>query len=206
VSMPRDHLIGIFLDADGVLWPDNGPGEILNLNTLEESKARLCNFLRDLGDRESFFITVVTNQTLAARGEAPYLLFRKQVYRNLNSLRNLHLIDHFEVCFHHPNAQRYYLRRKKCKCRKPAPGMFLKSMRKFRLLGSNSLVIGDRITDISAANAAGISRHILLYDKKSLEVNGGYLGKSQISAFLPFNLCLNLAQAAEVIRGWHQND
>jgi histidinol phosphatase-like enzyme len=79
-------------------------------------------------------------------------------------------------------------------------------MRKFNLLGSNSLVIGDRITDISAAHAAGISRKILLYDEKSLEVNGSYLGKSQIGSFLPFELCSNLSQAAEVINGWYQND
>ncbi len=204
--MSDAELIGIFLDADGVLWPDNGPGEILKPSSLEESKARLSSFLSKLEHRESFFVTIVTNQTLAARGEIPYLLFRKQVHRNLKSLLRSNLIDHFEVCFHHPDAQNSFLRRRNCNCRKPSPGMFLKAINKYRLQGSKSLVIGDRITDIEAGAGAKLLHKILLFNEKSLEVNRSKLGKHQVGYFLEFSICRDLMEAAEMINECYKSD
>lgn len=204
--MSQDELIGIFLDADGVLWPDNGPGEILKQSNLEESKARLGNFLSTLGRRESFFVTIVTNQTLAARGKIPYLLFRKHVHRNLGTLLSLNLIDHFQVCFHHPDAQNIFLRRSNCNCRKPSAGMLLKTIKQYRVQGNKSLIIGDRITDIAAGAEAKLLYKILILNEKSLEVNRSKLGKHQIGYFQEFSICRDLTEAAEMINEWYKYD
>jgi D-glycero-D-manno-heptose 1,7-bisphosphate phosphatase len=206
MDMPQNQRIGIFLDADGVLWSDNGPGEILNPDNLEESKLRLSNFLRLLENRSSFFITVITNQTFAARGEIPYLFFRRQVNRNLKNLINNEFIDHFDVCFHHPHAQNFYLRRKNCKYRKPNPGMLLRTIKRYRLQEKKSVVIGDRITDIAAGNAAGLLNKILLINEKSLEVNRSFLGASEVGNFLDFNICNDLDEAARMINDWYHRD
>jgi histidinol phosphatase-like enzyme len=54
----------LFLDADGVLWEDKGPGTILR--TLE-----ICTEARELikrfSDEDNYLIIVITNQTSAAR-------------------------------------------------------------------------------------------------------------------------------------------
>ncbi len=46
--------------------------------------------------------------------------------------------------------------------RKPEPGMFLAARDRFALDLPNSIMIGDRDTDMRAARAAGVGRRILL--------------------------------------------
>ena len=196
--MPQSSKIGIFLDADGVLWTDNGAGEILN--GLAEATSRLKDFINALGRRDLYVITVVTNQTFAARGEIGYLNFRNQVNIILNSLINVNLIDHFEVCYHHPQAKNILLRRKHCVCRKPAPGMILKTIAKFNLQPGRCVLIGDRITDISAGVDAGLGDTVLIYNAKALEINESIGTSSQIGKFLKFQLRNDLIEAATIVR------
>ena len=75
--MPLSQKVGIFLDADGVLWPDNGPGEILN--GLAEAKIRLNEFTKVLKHRDQYTIHIVTNQTLSARGQMNHFKFKSKV-------------------------------------------------------------------------------------------------------------------------------
>jgi HAD superfamily hydrolase (TIGR01662 family) len=61
-------------------------------------------------------------------------------------------------CPHHPDAG-YPEERKeykiKCTCRKPAPGMLLKAAQDWNIDLANSYMIGDRMNDKLAGEAAG---------------------------------------------------
>ena len=45
-----------------------------------------------------------------------------------------------------------------CDCRKPAPGMVLRAARELGLSLADSLLVGDKPSDVLAARAAGVGR------------------------------------------------
>lgn len=196
--MPNPPKIGIFLDADGVLWPDKGSGEVLK--GLPEAVKRLTEFTKLLGERELYTIMVVTNQTLAARGDIGYFKFRVRVRDVFNTLIDLNLIDSFKVCFHHPHAKNIFLRRKNCNCRKPSPGMILSMTREFNLNPKRCVLIGDRITDIAAGRAAGINLNILINNANAFEINQGGSRRVGMGELLEFELRRNLLESASTIK------
>jgi D-glycero-D-manno-heptose 1,7-bisphosphate phosphatase len=73
-------------------------------------------------------------------------------------------IDAVYYCPYHPEkALPQYL--KDSDWRKPASGMLLQAIQEFDLDPGKSMMIGDRETDMQAAEAAGIGRKILLNTK-----------------------------------------
>ena len=50
----------------------------------------------------------------------------------------------------------------RCECRKPAPGMLLQAMRDHDIDMAQSVLVGDKISDIQAARAAGVGRSYLV--------------------------------------------
>lgn len=58
-------------------------------------------------------------------------------------------IDEFLYCPHHPEFTG------ECNCRKPEPGMFLRAAEKYDIDLSQSLMVGDRMSDLEAAKRAG---------------------------------------------------
>jgi CTP:phosphocholine cytidylyltransferase-like protein len=79
-------------------------------------------------------------------------------------------IDAVFVCTHHPKAT-YSGFRQECICRKPRPGLITSSMRHFGIAPSKSIFVGDRITDIYAADSAGIMSSFLLENQQMFAVN-----------------------------------
>ena len=64
-------------------------------------------------------------------------------------------------CPHHPtHAFAPYL--KDCDCRKPNPGMLLQAARDLNIDLTQSVLIGDKTSDIQAAKAAGLSKAVLV--------------------------------------------
>ena len=49
-----------------------------------------------------------------------------------------------------------------CSCRKPNPGMLLEAQVAFNINMSESIMFGDKVSDILAAKAANVGRSILL--------------------------------------------
>ena len=65
------------------------------------------------------------------------------------------IIDKFYYCPHHPTeAVGEYLR--ECECRKPAPGMVLRAIAEWEPDLTRSFMLGDKPSDMEAAQAAGV--------------------------------------------------
>ena len=147
----------LFLDRDGVINVDTG-----YLHRIEE-----CEFIPgvfDLARRAhalDYAIIVVTNQAGIARG-----LYSEQIFETFMQwmraefdAQGAPLTDVYH-CPHHPEVGGALLRMR-CACRKPAPGMLLRAAQEWNIDLAASMLVGDSVTDIEAAQAAGVQRRVL---------------------------------------------
>ena len=150
-----------FLDRDGVINVDKGyvyrwedfellPGVIDGLRLLQ-----------DLGYR----LVIVTNQSGVARGYYSIADVEKLGERLVTHLRGEGIeIAGIYYCPHLPSGKVAEFARE-CDCRKPMPGMITLASRELGLDLSESVLIGDKVTDIEAANKAGVARAFLITDR-----------------------------------------
>ena len=135
-----------FLDRDGVLNVDQGYGyEIEELEWMPEAREAV-KWLND----EGFKVVVVTNQSGIARG-----FYSMEDYERFMAEMGSHLNEvgaHFDAVYFCP-----HLPDDECDCRKPKPGMILRGLEAFDGNPSQCFVLGDKATDIQAAEAAGVS-------------------------------------------------
>jgi D-glycero-D-manno-heptose 1,7-bisphosphate phosphatase len=135
----------VFLDRDGVLnraFPEEGttrpPLNIDELELLPEVPEAMGR-LRAAG----FALVVVTNQPDVARGRQS-----RGVVEAINQKlsQQLPLLDAF-TCYHDsPDG---------CECRKPKPGLLFAAASKWNLDLQRGFMIGDRWSDVVAAQSAG---------------------------------------------------
>lgn len=181
--MPKQYNLGaIFLDADGVLWKDIGPGGILS------GKNHAIQNLRLLSSNqvEPRLKIVISNQTFAARLGMNFFKFKSYVKSLFSYLIKLELLDDYAICYHHPNANNVFLRRH-CECRKPNPGLIHLMAKKYNIDLQKSVLIGDRMTDIQAGFAAGIQDLYLLINDRMLEINVNSTNTPKYHIFIPLN-------------------
>lgn len=183
-----EEISTFFIDLDGTLWEDSGPGQITNFRAQKLAADKLIAFSALFNEKPNIFI--FTNQTAAARRKKflPYFWLRVTLF--LSTLRFRNIITDYYVCYHHPNAENWLLR-KNCNCRKPLPGSIKTLSKKYNLSNSVQYVIGDRITDILAGELADVDSKFLIFGKESLSLNEipDTLRdvKSQSCTFLPVN-------------------
>ena len=158
----------VFLDRDGVINVDTGylcdvdklqfiPGSLEAMRLLQES---------------GFTLAIITNQSGLARGYFNLLqfnLFMESYFEKLsyNGIEK----PFFYFCPHHPYGTVKSLT-KECDCRKPLPGMLLQAAAELKINLHNSYFIGDKLTDMKAGLAAGISNLFLLSQEKKIESSG----------------------------------
>ncbi|MCX7970460.1 MAG: HAD family hydrolase [Negativicutes bacterium] len=142
----------VFFDRDGVLNRDCGYlyrcEDFVWLEGAPEAVAWL--------NQRGWLVLVVTNQSGVARG-----YYGEEQVRQLHSWMNDQLsryggrVDDFFYCPHLPGApvSRYDL---DCDCRKPRPGMIERACAKWDVDRGRSLLIGDKDSDVEAAQRAGI--------------------------------------------------
>lgn len=151
--VPRQQLKpAVFLDRDGVLNKDYGYVHTPEGFTWVEGAVEAVKWLNDNG----YLVIVVTNQAGIARGyytEEEFLAFTNWVNEQLRKA-GAH-IDATYYCPHHPTegCGRY---KKSCDCRKPAPGLINRALAEWDIDKRQSIMIGDKETDLLAAMAAGI--------------------------------------------------
>ena len=182
----------IFLDFDGTLWPDLGPGSILMKGEILESDVRLLNEL----SKKGYLIVGVTNQTFFGYQDritlAQIIRYRKRLRRLLNDFS----LDSIFICHHHPNSKIGFLR-KKCQNRKPQCTSILLAIQENSIDISRSYIIGDRITDILAGQNAQVPNRCLIVNSRSLEWNIGI--ETPIPSLIDFKVYLNLSEALSSI-------
>jgi D-glycero-D-manno-heptose 1,7-bisphosphate phosphatase len=181
--MPKQYNLGaIFLDADGVLWKDVGPGGILSGENHAIQNLRLLSS----NQAEPRLKIVISNQTFVARKSMNFFKFKFYVKSFFSCLIKLELLDDYALCYHHPDANNVFLRRH-CKCRKPNSGLIHSMAKKYNIDLQKSVLIGDRITDIQAGFAAGIQGLYLLINNGMLEINVNSSDPPMYHIFIPLN-------------------
>lgn len=146
----------LLLDRDGVI----------NVNHGHVGSKDRFEFFPDVFDlvgeanNRGYLVIVVTNQSGIARG-----FYTEQEFLNLSrwmqeefSKRGAR-IDGVYYCPHHPDEGKGQYKRR-CNCRKPAPGMILHAAAERDIDLAASILIGDNVTDFQAARAAGVGRYL----------------------------------------------
>lgn len=142
----------IFLDRDGVLNVD-----VHYLYRLEDFQwMRGAKEALRLAQDKGYRLIVVTNQSGVGRG-----YFQEEDVQRLHTYMAEELkavgvtIDAFYYCPHWVGAKtaRYDVA---CACRKPQPGMILQGAQDFAIDLGQSLMIGDKESDMEAAARAGV--------------------------------------------------
>lgn len=148
----------LFLDRDGVINVDHGYVCSPEQTEFVDGIFDLCRAASEAG----YLLVIITNQAGIGRG-----LFSEQAYRDYMdwvqaqfASRGIRFAGIYH-CPHHPTAAKgEYL--KICDCRKPAPGLILKAAQELRIDLQGSILIGDKISDMQAAIAAGVGTKLLL--------------------------------------------
>jgi D-glycero-D-manno-heptose 1,7-bisphosphate phosphatase len=142
----------IILDRDGVINQDSlhyikSPDEFILIPGSCEAIARLTT--------AGYRIAVATNQSGVARGyydEHQLAAINEKMKVNVQACGGK--IDFVIYCPHMPDSG--------CSCRKPQPGMLLTIAEHFNCPLSDVFFVGDRVSDIQAAEAAGAKPMMVL--------------------------------------------
>jgi len=144
------------LDRDGVLIVDHGHVSAREQVEWIGDVAEAIRSLQDAG----YAVVIVTNQAGIAKGlysEEQFVELMRWIVSEL--AHDGALIDAVYYCPHHPTeGHPPYL--VDCPCRKPKPGMLLRALEDARVMPAHSLMIGDKETDMEAAQAAGVPGYL----------------------------------------------
>ena len=150
----------VFLDRDGVINRDTG-----YVRRVEDFEfiGGVVQALQEI-QRRGYLLFVVTNQSGIGRG-----YYTLEDYQRVNAwmlaclASNAVILSGVYVCPHAPDAG--------CACRKPAPGMILQAQREHGLDLPNSWLVGDKRSDIEAAQRAGVGQTLLIRRSQEMEVS-----------------------------------
>ncbi len=149
----------LFLDRDGVINHDAGYTSIAENFKFIDGIFDLCRAAKQLG----YLIIVVTNQAGIGRGyysEADFLKLTEWMCERFKS-EGASITEVFYCPYHPDYGVGDY--KKESFDRKPNPGMLLRAAEKYKIDLEQSIMIGDKDSDMEAANKAnvGIRCHYL---------------------------------------------
>ena len=145
----------VFVDRDGVINQERSDyvKSILELE-IYPNVAKNIKLLKDAG----FLVVVITNQSAVNRGiVTPEMI--NQIHNSIQNHLKKHgtFLDGFYYCPHIPNEN--------CNCRKPKSGLLEKAILELNIDLNSSWMIGDRDSDIEAANSIGC---------KAIKIDNGF--------------------------------
>ena len=142
----------IFLDRDGVII-HNRSDYVRDWSDVQFYPEALE--ILDQISRLPHAIVVVTNQSAVGRGLITLAKAQEINHAFRSEIHKLGgRIDRIYMCPHSPSDG--------CSCRKPKPGLLFKAAEELSLDLSRSILVGDALSDLEAARAAGLSRWALV--------------------------------------------
>src|SRR5512139_2969385 len=148
----------LFLDRDGVINVEKNYVYRIEDFDFVDGIFDLCDCAQSLG----FKLIVITNQAGIGRGYYTETDFTQLTEWMRGEFRSHGIeIDHVYYCPYHPTAGVGEYKRDSFD-RKPSPGMILKAKRDFDLDLPQSVLIGDKDSDIQAGRSAGVGHLVKL--------------------------------------------
>ncbi len=167
----------LFLDRDGVINHEIGYLHRSEDVTFVDGIFSLCRTAMRLGYR----LIVVTNQAGIARGYYSVAQFDGLMDWMRMKLRAEHVeLDAVYYCPFHPEHGIGEYRREHAD-RKPSPGMLLRGAAEFGIALEQSVMVGDRCSDIGAANAANLRQAFLVGATESEPCQGNYVSAASLA-------------------------
>ncbi len=160
----------LFLDRDGVINQEVG----YLSRTADVQFVRGIFSLCRAAQRLEYRLVVVTNQSGIARG-----LYSETEFQTLMTWMRAEFrgrgveLDAVYHCPYHPEHGVGEYRREH-EDRKPGPGMLVRAARDLKIELARSVLVGDRCSDIAAANAAGLRQAFLLTGTETQGCKGAY--------------------------------
>ncbi|WP_395489546.1 D-glycero-beta-D-manno-heptose 1,7-bisphosphate 7-phosphatase [Cedecea davisae] len=158
----------IFLDRDGTINVDHGYVYEVDRFEFIDGVIEAMRELKEMG----FALVLVTNQSGIARG-----MFTEADFENLTEWMDWSLadrgvdLDGIYYCPHHPEGEVEEFRQV-CDCRKPQPGMLISARDFLNIDMAASYMVGDKIEDMQAANAALVGAKVLVRSGKPVTEAG----------------------------------
>jgi len=143
----------LFLDRDGVINKEKN--YLYKIEDFEfiDGVFETCKYFQD----KEYIIIIITNQAGIARGkysENDFNILTDWMIREFEK-KDIYISKVYH-CPHHPDFSG------ECECRKPKPGMIIEAKREFDIDLKNSILVGDKNSDIEAGINAGIENLFLV--------------------------------------------
>ena len=160
----------LFLDRDGVINEEVGYLVRREDVRFVTGLVSLCRTAQDQG----YVLVVVTNQSGIARGYYTVAAFEElmQWMREELSREGVRIAAVYHCPYHPEHGVGEY--RREHEDRKPSPGMLRRAAADLDLDLERSLMVGDRCSDIAAANAGGVRQAFLLAGTERAGCPGEY--------------------------------
>lgn len=158
----------IFLDRDGVINVDNGYVSVVDDFEFIEGVIEALQKLKEKG----YLLVIITNQSGIARG-----YFSEEQFNTLTEWMDWSLADRgvdLDGIYYCPHHAKHGIGEYKidCDCRKPKAGMINEAVKELDIDLSQSILIGDKVSDIQAGIAAGINNNYLVRTGKEMSEEG----------------------------------
>lgn len=141
----------VFLDRDGTINIEKNYLHKIEDFEWEKEAKKAIKIFNDLG----YKVIVITNQSGIARGYyTEEDVIKLHYYMNKELKRNNTKIDKYYYCPHHKDGKGKY--KKECLNRKPEIGFFEKIQKEFKVDLRNSIIVGDKLSDLEAGIRIGI--------------------------------------------------
>ncbi len=135
-----------------------------------------------------FVIVIVTNQSAVGRGIISLSQAQMINQRVLETIaRAGGRVDGVFICPHAPEEN--------CVCRKPKAGLLTQAAEELELDLSHSIMIGDALTDLEAAQAAGVPQKLLVLTGRG----AGQMQLLKAANHLDYTVYASLNEAVQAI-------
>lgn len=152
----------LFLDRDGVVNKEKN--YLYKIEDFEfiDGVFETCRYFQ----KQGYLIIIITNQAGIARGkytEKDFEILTKWMIKEFEK-ENIKISKVYH-CPHHPDFSG------DCECRKPNIGMLMEAQKEFDIDLKNSILVGDKNSDIEAGINTGIHQNYLITTGHKLDTN-----------------------------------